>query len=201
MGQLYSRSGLTYSCASFLGASYSRNCISKGVGGNYFGTMMDSKQARDLGRQQTIRWTLYTFIVVELTSLYTETIGDFANGILFYIQDRTNIHYLAMVTILFTITYFTGQRNGYEILILKNNFFVTPFKYGLLTIWIVLIYVSAYGMTHQAGSGSVSATKLIQRYILEQYAWTTLIFLVPLAVYSYFCGNSIKKREVELSKK
>lgn len=162
---------------------------------------MDSKQASDLGRQETIRWTLFGFILVELFSLYNETSGDFANGILFYIQDRTNIHYVAMVTILFTTTYFTGQRNGREILILKKNSFLTPFKYGLLTIWIVLIYISAYGIFNNVDDDSITATELIQKYVLEQYAWTTLIFLIPLTVYSYFCGDRIKKREIELSKK
>jgi hypothetical protein len=119
------------------------------VGGNYFWTKMNIEQAKKIGQRETLKWTLYTFLIGELIFMFLETRGDFANGIIFFIEGHKNIHYLVMVAILFTVTYFSGQRNGTEILILGRHFYITPFKYGLLTIWVVLVYGSTVGLLKQ----------------------------------------------------
>jgi hypothetical protein len=77
---------------------------------------MTIEQAKNLGRKETIKWTLYTFLIVELIFLFLETRGDFANGIIFFIEGHKNSYYLSMVIILFTGTYYFGpkKRNGYS---------------------------------------------------------------------------------------
>ena len=154
---------------------------------------MNNEQAKNTGQKETFRWTLYTFLAAEFIFMIQETRGDFANGILFFIQAHKNIHYLAMVAILFTMTYFSGQRNGKEILIQGRHFFITPFKYALLTIWIILAYISVVGILRQNDTEALETSEMIRIYILEPYLRTTLLFLVPLAIYAYFCGDGIRK--------
>lgn len=158
---------------------------------------MSTEQAKNFGLTETLKWTLYTFLTGELIFLFLETRGDFANGLLFFMEAHMNIHYLAMVTILLVLTYLFGQRNGLEILILNKNFFVTPFKYGLLTIWTVLIYVSTVGLLKQPDKESVGTLETIMTYIAQPYIRTTLIFLLPLAIYSYICGDRIRRNKLE----
>jgi uncharacterized membrane protein YpjA len=105
-----------------------------------------------------------------------------------------------MVAILFTVTNLVGQKNGKEVLILRRNFFITPFKYGLLTIWIVLAYGTVVGLLRVNEKGAMNTFEMIQTYILKPYLQTTLVLLVPLAIYSYFCGDRIKKSIIGIEK-
>jgi hypothetical protein len=154
---------------------------------------MTIEQAAKFGQRETIKWTLYTFLAVELVFLYNERPGDLPNGILFFIERHKNIHYLAIGAILSALTYFLGQRNGKEILILDRHFFVTPFKYGLLTVWVILAYVVVVTLVKQTDKDSIGTIEMIRIYILEPYIRTTLIFIIPLAIYAYFCGDRIKR--------
>jgi hypothetical protein len=175
-------------------------CHKPNVGGHYFRTKMDIKQAESLGRRESLTLTLYLFLIGELIMLFLTTSGDFANGILFFIQGHMNIHYLVMVTILFALTYFLGQRNGKEILILGRHFFLTPFKYGLLTIWIALAYGSAVGI-FKGDKTSMGTVDIVRTFILDPYIRTTLILIIPLAIYAYYCGTRIKANQNSSEKK
>ena len=157
---------------------------------------MDIEQAKKIGKNETLRWTLYIFLIGELFFMFLETRRDFANGIIFFIEAHQNIHYLVMVVILFSVTVFVGERNGKEILIQERHFFITPFKHGLLTIAIVLAYGSVIGLLKQNHPDSVGTFEVIRTYILEPYIRITLILLFPLVIYSYCCGNRIKKSKV-----
>ena len=161
---------------------------------------MSIEQAKSLGQKETLKWTLYIFLVCELVAMLFEISGDFANGIIFFIGQHMNIHYLIMVAILFTVTNLVGQKNGKEVLILRRNFFITPFKYGLLTIWIVLAYGTVVGLLRVNEKGAMNTFEMIQTYILKPYLQTTLVLLVPLAIYSYFCGDRIKKGIIGIEK-
>ena len=162
---------------------------------------MNIEQAKDSGQRETLKWTLYTFLAGELIQMVLETRGDFANGIIFFIEGHKNVHYLVMVSILFTVTYFVGRRNGKEILILGRHFYLTPFKYGLLTIWIVLAYGSIVGLVKHNDQDSSGVLEMVRTYIFEPYTRTTLVLLIPIAIYSYYCGDRIRKTKLDLQKK
>ena len=161
---------------------------------------MTIEQSKTFGRKETIKWTLYTFLIVELIFLLIETRGDFANGIIFFIEGHKHPFYLPMVTILFIVTYFLGPRNGKGILILKKHFFLTPFKYGLLTIWIVLAFACLGGLFRETDR-HYSIFQSFLKFILEPFMWSTLILLIPVAIYAYFCGDRIRKKSIEWEKK
>jgi hypothetical protein len=176
------------------------NVICTNVSGHYFWTKMEIKQAESLGQRESLRLTLYLFLLGELIVLFLTTSGDFANGILFFIQGHMNIHYLIMVTILFALTYLLGRRSGKEILIMGRHFFLTPFKYGLLTIWTALAYGSIIGLV-KADRASMTISAMVRTFILEPYVRTTLVLIIPLSIYAYYCGTRIKAHEISSGKK
>ncbi|MBI3220534.1 MAG: hypothetical protein HYZ44_13555 [Bacteroidetes bacterium] len=153
---------------------------------------MTIEQAKNVGQRETLKCTLYTYLGGELIFLVLMVGADFANGIIFFIDGHRNIHFLAMVTILFSVTYFAGQQNGKDILILGSHFFLTPFKYGLFTIWIVVAYASAVGLLKHDATNAISTFEKIRIYILVPYMRNTLVLLIPLLIYAYYCGDRIR---------
>jgi hypothetical protein len=160
---------------------------------------MDSKRAENLGRRKSLKGALYLFLVGELYMLFQTLRGDIANGIFFFIQAHKNVHYLIMVTTLFVLTYFLAQRNGKEILIRGRHFFLTPFKYGLVTICIVLAYGTLVGvfLGNKAVIAIMTTGDIISTLVMP-YLRTILMLIVPLAIYSYYCGKKIKTSQTTL---
>jgi hypothetical protein len=156
---------------------------------------MTVEQSKEIGRKETIKWTLYTFLIVELILLLIETRADFANGVIFFVERHKDSFYLPLVIVLFAVTYFLGPRNGKDILILKKHFFLTPFKYGLFTIWIVLAFACLGGLFRETDR-HYSIFKGFLKFILEPFLLSTSILLIPIAIYAYFCGDRIRKKNI-----
>ena len=116
---------------------------------------MSIEQAKSIGQKETLKWTPYIFLVCELVAMLIETSGDFANGIIFFIAQHMNIHYLIMVAILFTVTNMVGSKNGKEILIIisSTRSSITFFNEGLAIvrvksfIIVILSPISSLGIS------------------------------------------------------
>ena len=105
---------------------------------------MTSTIARKFGRKQSLLVTVIVILLIEFIQLIIETKGDFANGILFFIQ--RNLNPLAWILIVFFLTFYIvlGGLAAEEILLKKKNYilvsirnsFVTLFSYCLLLVVI-----------------------------------------------------------------
>ena len=93
---------------------------------------MIKKEAQRLGLKTALKATAVIVIILILLLLFGETRGDFANGILFFLRALLNIHTIAIVTILFRLTYLLGARAGVEIIISKKNFLAVALKYAVI---------------------------------------------------------------------
>lgn len=155
---------------------------------------MNIEQARSLGRKETLKWTFYTFLAGDLIFLFFATKGDFANGILFFIDWHQDPYYFTTVTVLFVVTYFVGPKNGEDILIRKKHFFLTPFKYGLFTICIVIAFACLTGLFRETDR-HYSVAQSFVKFVLEPFIQTTIILLIPVGIYAYFCGDRIRGKE------
>ncbi|SDF54260.1 hypothetical protein [Chitinophaga filiformis] len=83
--------------------------------------------------------TLYAVIILELFWLFVETRGDFANGILFYLQAQMNIIVWGFFAILFLSSYFLGKMMGEEMLKGRKHLVVASI-YGLVEGLILVAY-------------------------------------------------------------
>lgn len=77
--------------------------------------------------------------MLELFWLFVETRGDFANGILFYIQAQMNLIVLGFFAVWFLSSYLLGRLMG-EKIIKGRNYLVTAGIFGLLESVILIAY-------------------------------------------------------------
>jgi hypothetical protein len=102
---------------------------------------MEINAAQNIGGRLTMRALFFVVLVFEIYSLIVTTQGDFANNMLFYVQEQFNIFTLALLIILFTTAYFGGRNAGKEIIIYKRNYLLIGVKYSLLVLGIILSFL------------------------------------------------------------
>jgi hypothetical protein len=135
---------------------------------------MDIKDAQLTGSKQVVKTTLFVLLIAELIMLFTETRGDFANGILFFLEEQLDIGFIGLVAILFIASYLLGKSAGKEIIINGRNHRKTGITYALLEILIILVYViAAYAVR-----GNIQVFwQFIPSLILELIIFFTIIWL------------------------
>ena len=106
---------------------------------------MTKIEAQNFGREKTLKATAIAVTFMILMLLIGETKGDFANGILFFMQALLNIHLLLILAILFGSSYIFGGKAGIAIIINQKNSLLTTIKYDLLTAFLVSIYAIVLG--------------------------------------------------------
>ena len=87
---------------------------------------MTSHEAQSFGRAKTLKATAFIAGIFLVIFMFMETRGDFANGILFFMEAVTNIHFIIILAILFGLTFFFGGKAGKEIIIDKRllNYYI-----------------------------------------------------------------------------
>jgi hypothetical protein len=98
---------------------------------------MEMKSARRIGGGIAVQTLLFGVVLFEVYQLVTETRGDFANGLLFFLAGQLNPFVLGAFAILFTTTYFCGRGAGMEILIELRHFVWVGLKYALLVMVVM----------------------------------------------------------------
>lgn len=93
---------------------------------------MTPKEAQACGRIKTLIATGLIVIILLVVLLFMQASGDFANGILFFFQAILNIHFIVILSILFSLTYLFGGIAGKEIILDKKNLLTTSLKYPVI---------------------------------------------------------------------
>lgn len=102
---------------------------------------MTPREAQSAGRSKTIKAILFCLAIPLLILLFQETKGDFANGILFYIDRVFTGENLIYLIIILGLTFLFGGWAGKEIIISKRNLVVTSIKYAALIYMALYIYI------------------------------------------------------------
>ncbi len=103
---------------------------------------MTPEKAKILGRRYSFASAIFIFLTFQVIYLISETRGDFANGVLFYLDRQMNLFTILSFVIFFLSFIILGQRAGHKILILNVNPFKIAFIYGLITTILMLTYYS-----------------------------------------------------------
>ena len=98
---------------------------------------MDKRNARNTGLHRTIRSTIWSICVLELFSLIMETRGDFANGILFFLQGFLSLPNLIAIILFLVPSFLWGGRAGIDILVRGRKPMAVAFKYALISIALI----------------------------------------------------------------
>ena len=159
---------------------------------------MTMKDAKSFGKTHAYRSAFYVFFILEILLFFSETHGDFGNGLLFFITDQLNIFFAILLLLYFGSTWFFGQMAGINILINNRNPLLIALVYSILTTIILAIYlliIVAYLKYRRYPSPRL----LISREDIKQvsiHSFILFIFLFAgwlLAIYRMKLEKGIKK--------
>jgi len=152
---------------------------------------MTPREAQIIGRKKTIIATVFSLAIILLILMILETRGDFANGILFFLQAVTNMNAMGIYIILFGLTFLFGGLAGKEIILGEKNHKKVAVKY---TAWIMLalsIYFAIIGTTTVQGLAKDLPDFLLNYLIIILPNF--FLFIIPLLSGWLWAVNQIKK--------
>lgn len=100
---------------------------------------MNNNQAGFRGFIETIKASILSWLIWEAVWLFYESEGDFANGVLFFIQNHFNYRVVAFYALTFALMLFCGKRAGVDILVADKRPFLTGVKYAVISFGLVNI--------------------------------------------------------------
>lgn len=137
---------------------------------------------RNEAGKQVCKITLYAVILLEVIWLIAETRGDFANGILFYIQAQLNPLVLSFFALLFGSSYFLGKRAIGEIE-RGNPYIKVGIIHGLLGSGILLIYLFLVSVT----MGQMST-------LMHSLPQLALMIVLPMLLIWFIAANTLRQK-------
>ncbi len=156
---------------------------------------MSASEAKTFGRKKALKVTgiLVAFLLIIL--LIMETRGDFANGILFFFQAISNIHLIAILIILFGLTYFFAGLAATEIIInKKKNTTLIAIKYAALIILAIIIYAAAiaYYKDHDLYADNFQALRVYFVTPLIKPGSIMFIIILPVWLWSTYQMKTVR---------
>jgi len=153
---------------------------------------MTSQEAQTFGITKTLKATGLIVLLLLVVFMFEQTRGDFANGILFFTQAISNIHFLVILIILFGLTFLFGAKAGKEIIIQKKNIVFISVKYVILIILIIVIYAAIVGVIMDKTSSPDNFQRLVTTYFLTPLARTGFLVIVPMLLIWLWATNQMK---------
>ena len=160
---------------------------------------MTPQEAQKIGRTKTLKATAIIVAILLVVFMFMETSGDFANGILFFIEAISNIRFLAILTILFGLTFIFGGMAGKEIILHKRNIALTSIKYVVLIILSVIIYAAIIGIVKDKTSSTNNFQRLLTTYFLMPLAKTGSVTIIPMFIIWLWATNSMRLIKTNLT--
>jgi hypothetical protein len=153
---------------------------------------MKNKQSWKIGRKHALRSAFFIFLLFELILLYSETQGDFANGILFFIEKQMNLFSLLVYVVFFLVHIILGQEAGYRILDKKVSAVGLAVLYALLSTLIVVVVcsVSLFQTLIQLQKGMYLVAEKNQLI-------TSFILLSGCILLAFLCGWLFTARQIK----
>jgi len=140
--------------------------------------MVTVLEAKKFARIKAFKATGLVLTILVLLLLIGETSGDFANGILFFIDAIANIHTIIIMTILFGLTYLFAGRAGEEVIIEKQNILIISLKYVILLSLAITIYVIFIGLLRIKDFSFNGVKNISSTYFLPMFSKTGISLLV-----------------------
>lgn len=141
---------------------------------------MTSQEAQATGRIKILKATVIIVAAFLFVFMLMETRGDFANGILFFFQEISNIHFIVILIILFGLTYIFGGIAGREIILYKKNIALISLKYAVLIVLSIVMYAAVVGISTDNTSSSGDFQRLLEIYFFRPLVKTVSLTIIPM---------------------
>ena len=137
---------------------------------------MTITEAKKFARIKTIKATFIILLLLTVLLLIGEIRGDFANGILFFLEAIINISTIIFLIVLFGLTYYFAGQAGKEVILEKKNILLVTAKYATLISLAICLVVMVMGIIRQKDLSTNGVGQLIKTYFVPLF-FKTLIFL------------------------
>lgn len=104
---------------------------------------MDKRKARQIGIRQTLKATTFAVLLGEFALFLQTTAGDWANGLLFFLQDQVSPVIIIAILFLFLPSLLFGGRAGVEVILRGRKPVWIALKYALIAltgIFLIMFY-------------------------------------------------------------
>ena len=149
---------------------------------------MNQAQARNYARKRTMGATFIVLALLLFLSFLGEVKGDFPNGLLLFLGAVINVHFLAILAIIFTLTFVFSGMAGREIILQQRKFPPVALKYALLITLAACAYIILISLQ---GMGSFSL-KLQAGVLLKRLLPFFLRTLILLSAVWLWAAYSMK---------
>lgn len=137
---------------------------------------MTLEEAKAFGRNQALIKTGIVVLLLLLFFLYEQTKGDFANGLLFFMDAILSIRFIGILVILFGLTFIFGKRAGTAIIIAQKNFVPIAIKYAVIIV--LAVTVPSFMVTILSGLALVNLQEFAMAFILGTLLWAVPMLLI-----------------------
>lgn len=135
-------------------------------------------EAESFARNKTLKATGLLLAILFFILLLGETRGDFANGILFFMEAIFNIHTLILLTILLGLTYFFAGKAGKEVIFEKQNAFLVSVKYVIVISFALSLYAMCVRLLREKDFTYNGIQKLFASYFFGLFIKTAISLLI-----------------------
>jgi len=140
--------------------------------------IMTLSEAKKYARNKTLKGTAIILAILILLLLLGETRGDFANGLIFFLDAITNIHTIIIIILLFGLTYYFAGNAGESIIIEKQNILLVSLKYTTLISLAISVYVVLISVFREKDFSLSGFERMASIYFLGMFLKTCISLLI-----------------------
>ena len=156
---------------------------------------MNAITAKKIGRKQSVFVCGVAILFIEIIHFITEIKGDFANGLLFFIEKYFNLFSLIIIGFFLTIYMVIGGYTALEILLKNKNYLIVSIRNAVITFisyCILLIIINVFA------KGDLSDVPIfLDKNIRNELVFSGSIFLILITIIWVIIAFRIKKLKVE----
>jgi hypothetical protein len=104
--------------------------------------LMNTQISSKYGGRLLVKIGIFLLAISELIFLLGESQGDFANGILFFLDAQLNVYFLAFLILYFSTLYLLGRKAGQAIAVNRKNHISVGLIFGVISSLLITIYFS-----------------------------------------------------------
>ena len=109
---------------------------------------------RLFGSIRVVKATIVMLVIVEIIYVFIETRNDFANGILFLLDEQTSLPMLSIFIILTSCAFIFGGIAGKEIIVKRRNHWIVGIKFSVLTAVTICLIIFVLNFYHAIYPGA-----------------------------------------------
>ena len=150
-----------------------------------------AQEAKNIGGKQLLKGATALFIISELIVLLIATWGDFANGILFFIDAQTKPIFFFLIILYFTIMFLFGRLAGFEILTKKRKYNLVGLLCGLFSTLIMISLIALVMILLKSHDFNIEPKEVMLISIRNFF-----ILLIPMLLTWFWSVRQIKLKEI-----